>query len=881
MSACTGKCGPIPDNCGGLVDCPVACPSGQICGGGGPSVCGSGGTGGDAGPCTNLCMKQQQCDAGGTTSLSGTVFAPTRPDPANGVSPDPLPNVVIYVPNCPVQPFTKGVSCNQCGADVTGCPLVQTQSAPDGSFKLTNVPVGTGIPVVFQLGRWRRQITVDVPACVDTKLTAEQARLPRNHTEGDIPLTAMVTGKVDSLECVLRKMGVDDTEFTNPSGGGRIQLYQANGAVIDQNTPDTTDLTNQVTTIDNYDQTIFACEGGPNDKTMTQLASELTYANAGGRIFATHYSYTWLYSPASFQASGDWSQTDQKRPNVDTLIGNIDTSFPKGQIFAEWLGNVKALSNTSPPQITIQQWRHDIDTIKPPSQRWIYNDNAPLEFSGTAPAIEHFTFNTPIGVDAAKQCGRVIYSDFHVANANDNNGVVFPNECDSPKLSCAGNCPGTNCPNGCAAQCVQDPTQQYCQDWCAVDSCQPWCSQGGQFPFFCSGDCTRNCPGQDCPRFCSRACNNCGDNCPDFCPNDCLRFCPGTRCPAYCALKCDGTSNTTNTCPDAGPPPPPAQPPVGALTPQEKVLEYMLFDLGNCISADKPPPPPMCTKTTCGAAGATCGAIADGCGGVLQCGTCGAGQACVGNPPKCVGSGCTPATCASTGAQCGAIGDGCGNVVQCGACQSGQICEGLPGKCVPTGCKPSTCAAAGATCGQIGDGCGGSAECGTCATNLQCGGGGANKCGTTVCTATTCAKAGATCGPIGDGCGNLLNCGVCTPPATCGGGGVPNQCGGTANTCKLTTCQLARAQCGQIADGCGGLLNCGPCPPGESCGGGGVPNKCGGTGCVPRTCAAAGANCGPTADGCGGLIDCGHCTPPETCGGNGTPNQCGTPPLPR
>ena len=47
--------------------------------------------------------------------------------------------------------------------------------------------------------------------------------------EGDIPLTAMVTGDVDALECVLRKIGVDDAEFTTPAGGGRIQFYVANG----------------------------------------------------------------------------------------------------------------------------------------------------------------------------------------------------------------------------------------------------------------------------------------------------------------------------------------------------------------------------------------------------------------------------------------------------------------------------------------------------------------------------------------------------------------------------------------------------------------------------------------------------------------------------
>ena len=279
-----------------------------------------------------------------------------------------------------------------------------------------------------------------------------------------------------------------------------------------------------------------------------------------------------------------------------------------------------------------------------------------------------------------------------------------------------------------------------------------------------------------------------------------------------------------------------------ALNSQERILEYMIWDLASCVPG---PPTSTCTPKTCARYPAgTCGQQTDGCNGLTaNCGTCAPGLTC--------GGGGTPAVC--------------------GAPDGGA-------------CTPLTCASyAAGTCGQQSDGCGGvTPDCNPCPPGQTCGGGGVSgQCGSppgTSCTPKTCAQQNIACGPAGDGCGNIiLSCGSCPTSQSCGGGGVPGQCGGT-NTCVPLTCAQQNIACGPAGDGCGNLIaSCGTCVPPASCGGGGTPGQCGsGPPCVPKTCQELNTNCGPAGDGCGNLIPtCGTCAPPATCGGGGTAGQCG------
>jgi hypothetical protein len=490
-------CGQASDGCGKMLDC-GSCTSPQMCGGDPtrPGQCG----------CTGLCLDVPHCGPSETTRLSGTVY-----DPAGA---HPLYDALVYIPGNPsdpgLAPFPAGVTCDRCGTAVAGSPLVSARTAPDGTFTLGDVPVGDAVPLVVQLGRWRRQVTVAVTqACRDNAVPDKTLTLPTTHAEGDIPRIALLTGGLDPVECTLRKMGVADSEFTDPGGGGHVNFYtaldpdapepsvQGAGAVIGAATPGQAALlgtSGGTPTIDQYDMVALECEGYPQVESAADLAAVQAYSSAGGRLFASDFAYAWL--DKSFASAASWSAP--LNPGATASPVNIDlVNNPKGTAFEAWL-EIVGVSIPGTGQIpSMYPAFHNTNGVAASSQRWLWWTDTSTASVGAL----YFTFDTPLGAQASNQCGRVVYSDWHAE---------------------------------------QPP---------------PW-PKGATFP----------------------------------------TECPGTP-----------------------------------MTPQEVLLEFMLFDLGSCIE-----PTPVCIPETCGSQGVQCGPAGDGCGNVLACGRCPPGQTCgLGGPGKC------------------------------------------------------------------------------------------------------------------------------------------------------------------------------------------------------------------------------------------------------
>jgi hypothetical protein len=874
-------CGLASDGCGNAINCWPGCRENTLsCGG----SCGDAaqacladarnakqscvtGTGGCTGP---LCDDLPACSGNAETRLTGTVRTPGRVQNGVTINQIAVPNAVVYIPadpNAALPNIFQGVSannpasCGRCEDEelVADGQTVLAAAVTDfkGAFTLEGrVPVGEAFNLVIKAGKWRRVVRVPAgvaQSCKTTSLATEYTRLSKNSTDGragtQLPKIAVSTGEVDEMECVFRNIGIDEAEFTAPSGSGRIHLYRSNGARIgtttctgtyrdsgknvscaannnagctqrkkgcklstrDESVADS-NLYGSQSRLNSYDIIVWDCEG-EEQQHDTHDAKIRAYVDAGGRMFASHFSYAWIEGNGSLDRSATWGTSgsaDSGTGYVSMPSGTTrrDGANPtKSLVFRSWLDwqgalagtTANRLDNPGTPSFTISEPRDRAGaSVGPSTDEWVYRNSGGVK-------VQQLSFNTPYGASARNICGRVAYSGFHVASAdNDGDNDFFPGVCSNDALS----------------------TQEKVLVFMLFDLAA--CVSEGEPPT--PPECTPKTSAQLCPRV-NDACGVLPDGCGG------VVNCGGCSADSYC----DGSS---------------------------------------CR-------PQQCTPASCASLGYNCGQHADGCGGIARdaqgnegCGECSGNQQCgLGGPGLCGTATCTPipiATACPAGS-CGLVSDGCGGTLRCGECTAGQVCGGGgPNTCGAGSCLPIAIgtACAGFDCGVVSDGCGGTHLCGTCEAPESCGGAGApNVCGKPECTPIAKAEAcnALDCGWVSDGCGGAIKCGDCPTGAVCGGKG-PNLCG---DACVPTTCDAEMAECGKIGNECGQILDCGPCPSGETCGAAGA-NRCGGGACAPTSCPAENAECGLIGDGCGGVIDCGPCTAAgESCGGAGVPNQCG------
>ncbi len=383
--------------------------------------------------CTGLACQIVDCEKMGTppTTVSGTAYAP------NGTL--ALYGATVYIPDVDPGPFHEGVECTQCMDQLPGGSIAQTTSDIAGKFQLTNVPSGTDVPLFVTIGKWRRKVTIpSVTPCTDNPLPAEITSLPKNKSEGDIPKIAITTGSADAIECLLRKLGVSDSEFTPAGGTGRINLYASNGAnKLANNMPflPAAMLWSDIDRMKQYDMMMFSCEGSeyPDQKPQAYMDNLKAYADMGGRVFLEHYHNVWIDGEDGVEthAPSVWPGVATcNLDGYDSGTGVIDeVNNPKGNAFSQWMMAVGG--STTPGTVTIADSRQSCSAINNEmAERWVYMKIGGIDYP------QNFQFTTPLEAAKEERCGKVVFSDMHVASGStSSSSTPFPMGCSSAAMT--------------------------------------------------------------------------------------------------------------------------------------------------------------------------------------------------------------------------------------------------------------------------------------------------------------------------------------------------------------------------------------------------------------------------------------------------------------
>ncbi len=288
----------------------------------------------------------QTCDStANKTTISGVVL-----DPANK---NPLYNISVFVadPDAPLPDLDKvpvGCGCTQLLP--TKVKAIGNPTDAAGKFTIPCAPSGN-VTLVVQTGKWRR-VYENIAITANQDNVIPNLRLPANSAEGSLPNIAISTGGSDSFECLPLRLGVSASEYVAGSAaGGHIHIYTgwrgatpAQGAVESSKT-----LWDSQEHLNEHDVVILSCEGqettGGNPGTRvnaTQQQYLMTYANAGGRVFASHYQYAWFNTgPFATGANNLATWSPPRQPGADAIDdkqgipAEVDTQLADGSPFPE------------------------------------------------------------------------------------------------------------------------------------------------------------------------------------------------------------------------------------------------------------------------------------------------------------------------------------------------------------------------------------------------------------------------------------------------------------------------------------------------------------------------------------------------------------------
>lgn len=327
----------------------------------------------------------------------------------------PISGALVYAQRAGtgVAPIPEGNYCPRC-LDMTALP--HTFSAPDGYFRLENLPVGDWTLVV-QKGQFRRVRPFRITHHLEeVSIPTDYTTLPNVHdpANGDtIPRIAVALGAYDRMEDILAKIRLADLDPSNRAVLSTAAFdYYNNGSGY--GIPGFEDLLMDPDRMAQYQIIFVPCSDSTNDDLLSNETVRENIRNwvaNGGKWYVADWSYEWVtfVFPRAIEMFGDGGRPGDAdvTPAYDGPGRVVDTDM------ADWL---RAM-DIDPDNMTFQEIYDNICSIG--TIRATDEDGNPVDVTPKIWAQGRQLENScgsgdyPFTVTFPYGCGRVLYTSYH------------------------------------------------------------------------------------------------------------------------------------------------------------------------------------------------------------------------------------------------------------------------------------------------------------------------------------------------------------------------------------------------------------------------------------------------------------------------------------